>query len=55
MTIIEKILNANGVLTTIEGVFGNTVIIAWDELGINEEARFTIDTDLSIVYQFLGY
>ena len=55
MTIIEKVLNANGVLTTTEGVFGNTVIIAWDELGINEEARFTIDTDLSIVYQFLGY
>lgn len=55
MTTIEKILRANKVMTTTEGVFGNTVIIAWDELGINEEARFKIDTDLKKVYEFLGY
>jgi len=55
MTTIEKILKENGIMTTTEGVFGNTVIIAWDDLGINEEARFEIDTDLSKVYDFLGY
>ncbi|WP_428743207.1 hypothetical protein [Tenacibaculum sp.] len=55
MTAIEKILKANGILTTTEGVFGNTVIIAWDDLGIFEEARFKIDTDLKKVYAFLGY
>jgi hypothetical protein len=55
MTIIEKVLKANGILTTTEGVFGNTVIIAWDDLGIEEQARFKIDTDLSVVYKFLGY
>jgi hypothetical protein len=55
MTTIEKILKAHGIMTTTEGVFGNTVIIAWDELGIFEEARFKIDTDLSKVYEFLSY
>ena len=55
MTIVEKILKANGVMTTTEGVFGNTVIIAWDDLGINEEARFKLDVDLKKVYEFLGY
>ena len=55
MTTIEKVLKANGILTTTEGVFGNTVIIAWDDLGIEEQARFKIDTDLSVVYKFLGY
>lgn len=55
MTTIEKVLRANGILTTTEGFFGNTVIIAWDDLGIEEQARFKIDTDLSIVYKFLGY
>ena len=38
MTTIEKILKAHGIMTTTEGVFGNTVIIAWDELGMFEEA-----------------
>ncbi len=55
MTTVEKILKANGVMTTTEGVFGNTVIVAWDDLGINEEARFNIDVDLKKVYEFLGY
>lgn len=55
MTTIEKVLRANGILITTEGVFGNTVIIAWDEFGIEEQARFKIDTDLSVVYKFLGY
>lgn len=55
MTTIEKVLKANGILTTTEGVFGSTVIIAWDEFGIEEQARFKIDTDLSVVYKFLGY
>ena len=41
-------------MTTTEGVFGSTVIIAWDELGMYEEARFKLDTDLSKVYEFLG-
>lgn len=54
MTTIEKILKAHGIMTTTEGVFGNTVIIAWDELGMTEEARFKIDTDLNKVYEFLG-
>ena len=49
MTTIEKILKANGIMTTTEGVFGNTVIIAWDELGMFEEARFKMDADLSKV------
>ena len=55
MTTIEKILTQHGIMTTTEGVLGNTVIIAWDDFGINEEARFEIDTDLSKVYNFLGY
>lgn len=55
MTTIERILRANGVTTTTEGVFGNTVIVVWDDLGIFEEARFNIDADLSKVYEFLGY
>ena len=54
MTTIEKILKAHGIMTTTEGVFGNTVIIAWDELGMYEEAIFKLDTDLSKVYEFLG-
>ena len=54
MTTIEKILKAHGIMTTTEGVFGNTVIIAWDELGMYEEAWFKLDTDLSKVYEFLG-
>ena len=54
MTTIEKILKAHGIMTTTEGAFGNTVIIAWDELGIFEEARFKIDADLNKVYEFLG-
>ncbi|MFL1896823.1 hypothetical protein ACJRPK_14040 [Aquimarina sp. 2-A2] len=54
MTTIEKILKAHGIMTTTEGVFGNTVIIAWDELGMFEEARFKIDDELSRVYEFLG-
>ena len=55
MTRVEKILRTNGVATTTEGVLGNTVIIAWDDLGINEEARFNLDVDLKKVYEFLGY
>lgn len=55
MTTVEKVLKANGVITTTEGVLGNTVIIAWDDLGINEEARFKLDVDLKKVYEFLGY
>lgn len=55
MTRVEKILKAHGIMTTTEGVFGNTVIIAWDDLGINEEARFKLDVDLQKVYKFLGY
>ena len=55
MTTIEKVLRANGILTTTEGIFGNTVIIAWDDLGIEEEARFKIDTDLSVVNKKLRY
>jgi hypothetical protein len=55
MTKIEKILSANGILTTTEGVLGNTVIICWCELGMNEVARFNIDADLKSVYDFLGY
>lgn len=54
MTTIEKILKSHGIMTTTEGFFGNTVIIVWDELGMFEEARFKIDTDLSEVYEFLG-
>ena len=55
MTTVEKILKANGIMTTTEGVFGNTTIIAWDDLGITEEARFKLDVDLKKVYEFLGY
>ncbi len=55
MTAVEKILKAHGVMTTTEGVFFNTIIIAWDDLGINEEARFELDVDLKKVYEFLGY
>lgn len=55
MTTIEKVLRAHGILTTTEGVFGKTIIIAWDELGMFEEARFKIDTNLSKVYEFLGF
>ena len=33
MTIIEKVLKSNGILTTTEGLFSNTVIIAWDDFG----------------------
>ena len=55
MSTVEKILKAHGVMTTTEGVLFNTVIIAWDDLGINEEARFEMDVDLKNVYKFLGY
>lgn len=55
MTTIEKILKAHGIPTTTEGVFNNTVIIAWDDLGMFEEARFKIDADLRTVRKFLGY
>lgn len=55
MTIVEKILKAHGIMTTTQGVFQNTVIIAWNDLGIKEEARFNIDVDLKKVYKFLGY
>lgn len=55
MTTIEKILKEYGVMTTTEGVFNNTIIIAWDDLGIFEEARFKIDTDIKNVYKFLGH
>lgn len=55
MTIIEKILTEHKVITTTEGVLGSAVIIAWDDLGITEEARFKIDADLKKVYKFLGY
>jgi|TARA_Y100000034_G_C6660561_1_gene289563 hypothetical protein len=55
MTTVEKILRANGIMTTTEGFYGNTVVIAWDDLGINEEARFKMDVDLKKVYEFLGY
>jgi hypothetical protein len=55
MSKVERILRANGIATTTEGVNGGLVIIAWDDLGINEEARFKLDVDLKKVYEFLGY
>jgi len=55
MTKVEKILIANGVVTTTEGFGVNEVIIAWDEFGMTEEARFKVDVDLSVVFNFLGY
>ena len=42
-------------LITTEGVFANTTIIVWDDLGIEEQARFKIDTELNVIYKFLGY
>ena len=54
-TLIEKILNSHGVPTTIEIIKGKKNIIAWCELGINEQEVFKIDSDISRVYKFLGY
>lgn len=55
MTTVEKILKSHGIITTTEGFFQNTIIIAWDDFGINEEQRFKLNVDLKKVYDFLGY
>ena len=42
-------------MSTIQGFGRAQVVIAWDDLGINEVGRFKINCDLKKVYEFLGY